>query len=106
MGLLTAETIARWLAAKLADGVGLVEEATVLEVLGHTEDPANHCVFLPRTATAFDALHAFEGHAAKGWSLDALVVTNGGHRNELPLALVTTSDIPTLLGAIGRNGPS
>lgn len=104
VGLLTAETIARWVAAKLAGGVGLVEEATVLEVLGHTEDPANHCVFLPRTATAFDpstpsrSMRPRGGRWTRSWS-------RTGARNELPLSLMTTYDIPTLLAAITRTSP-
>jgi predicted transcriptional regulator len=58
-GLLTAETVTRWLAAMLASGVGLVEEAPVSQVLSHTEDPEHHCQFVARTATAFDALAEF-----------------------------------------------
>jgi CBS domain-containing protein len=100
VGLLTAETVTRWLAAMLADGVGLVEEAPVREVLEHTEDPAHHCAFIARTASAFDALDAFDHHSAHGWSLDAIVITDGGGRDQRPLGIITTFDIPALLSAL------
>ncbi len=100
IGLLTAETVTRWLAAMLAGGVGLVEEAAVADVLPHTEDPVHHCAFLPRDATAFDALDKFDRHASHGWSLDAILLTHSGDPNQRPLAIITTFDIPTLIAAV------
>ena len=101
VGLLTAETVTRWLAAMLAGGVGLVEEAPIRDVLAHTEDPLHHCSFLARDATAFDALEEFDRHASQGWSLDAILLTHSGDRNQRPLAIITTFDIPTLITAVG-----
>lgn len=101
VGLLTAETVTRWLAAMLADGVGLVEDAPVGDVLLHTEDPAHHCMFLARSSTVFDALDAFERHGAQGWSLDAILLTHSGGPDQVPLAIITTFDMPTLIAATG-----
>ena len=42
VALLTAETIARWVAAAFESGVGLVEEESIGIVLTHTEDEENH----------------------------------------------------------------
>ena len=90
------------LAAMLADRVGLVEEAPVADVLAHTEDPAHHCKFLARDATAFDALDEFDRHATHGWSLDAILLTHSGDASQRPLAIITTFDIPTLIAAVGN----
>jgi hypothetical protein len=42
VGLLTAETVARWLTSKLAHGEGILEEETVEEILPHGEDIHQH----------------------------------------------------------------
>ena len=97
--LLTAETIARWVAHELSSGLGLLEEASLRAVLEFTED-AEHYAFLARVATAFDALAAFDDFAQQGKYLDAILITNSGKRDEKPLGIVTTFDIPTLIAAV------
>lgn len=97
--LLTAETVARWLAACLEGGIGLVEEAPVRDVLAHTEDPDNHRL-VSRDATVFDALQLFDSYNERGKSLDAILVTHAGRRGEKPLGIVTIYDIPRLLAAV------
>src|SRR5262249_33946928 len=42
VGLLTAETVARWVASNLADGQELMAEEKVGDVLRHQDDPENH----------------------------------------------------------------
>lgn len=96
--LLTAETIARWLGDKLADGEELVEEVSIGDVLAYTED-REHFVFLPRSATVFDALSSFDDFALRGKSLDAILITNSGKASERLLGIVTTYDIPRLHAA-------
>lgn len=88
-GLLTAETIARWVAAQLADGVGLLEEASVRDVLNFTEDSENH-LFLPGRATFFDALEAFDDFTHRGKFLDAILVTESGKPNQRPTAIAAS----------------
>lgn len=105
VALLTAETVARWLAACLESGIGLVEEAPVREVLGYAEDPDNHQL-LSREATVFDALRLFDEYSERGKSLDAIVVTQAGRRDAKPLGIVTIYDIPRLLAAIRPSRPS
>jgi predicted transcriptional regulator len=97
--LLTAETVARWLAACLEGGIGIVEEAPVRDVLAHTEDPDNHRL-VSRDATVFDALQLFDAYSEHGKSLDAILVTHSGRREEKPLGIVTIYDIPRLLTTI------
>jgi predicted transcriptional regulator len=76
--LLTAETIARWVGASLRDGIGLIEETDVHQVLAFTEDPEHHWHVIARDATVFDALAVFDHFSERGWSLDALLITEAG----------------------------
>jgi predicted transcriptional regulator len=95
LGLLTAETIARWLSAELPVKGGLVEEQPISEVLAHQEDPDNH-TFVNRSANVDEALAAFEAFMARGKRLDAVLITQNGRSTEGLLGIVTINDVPTL----------
>lgn len=97
--LLSAETVARWLAASLQSGIGLVEEAPVRDVLTYSEDPDNYQI-VARKSTVFDALQLFEAYSGRGKSLDAILITNAGRREERPIGIVTIYDIPRLMAAM------
>ena len=95
VGLLTAETMARWLASKLADGEGILEEETVEEILRHGEDVHEHRL-MGRDVTVFNALAAFEKLIHAGKLLDAIILTNSGRPTETPIGIVTVADVPML----------
>lgn len=99
VGLLTAETVARWLASRLAGGLGLLEEEAVAVVMRHEEGTHSHVV-MGREATVEDALTAFDDHLRSGKALDAIILTHSGGPAERPLGIVTVSDMPRLLGAV------
>ncbi len=99
VGLLTTDTIARWLAQRLATGIGLLEEEDVESVLSHQEDRRN-CTFLSRHATAADALACFDRFHSQGHRLDAIIVTNSGKKRETPLGIVTIFDVRQLHSAL------
>jgi len=101
LGLLTAETIARWLANHLGDGAGLVEEQPIADVMKHQEDHENH-TFLGRTATVADGLSAFDAFLRRGKRLEAILITQNGRPAEALLGIVTIYDIPKLNQAIHR----
>lgn len=102
VALLTAETLARWLAAELDRLDGILEDVTVEDALGHTEDSDNNA-FLARSATVFEALDLFGQFSARGKTLDAILVTNDG-RDTAPLNIVTIYDIPALLRRVPGGG--
>jgi predicted transcriptional regulator len=99
VGMLSAETVARWLAAQLADGLGILEEKTVEEVMKHEEGTHSYVV-MGRSATADDALAEFDDHMHVGKVLDAIVLTHNGYKKERPLGIVTAADQPRLRSAI------
>jgi CBS domain-containing protein len=99
VGLLTAETVARWLASRLSGGLGLLEEEAVAVVMRH-EEGTHAYVVMGHDATVEDALAAFDEHLRSGRALDAIILTHNGKETERPLGIVTVSDMPRLLGAV------
>jgi predicted transcriptional regulator len=97
VGPLTGETIARWLAARLDGGVGILEEEPVAKVLEYQE--AAGYVLVAQAATAFDGLKEFDQSLHSGTALQAVFVTANGKATETPLGIVTPSDIPGLVRA-------
>jgi CBS domain-containing protein len=96
VALLTAETITRWLGAKLKDGIGLVEEVAVETVLPYAEDQDN-VQFLSHAATAYEALELFDKYERSGRTLDAILVTQDARRDVKALAIATIYEVPKLL---------
>ena len=99
MGLLTSETVARWLAAQLADGQGILEERPVEEVMKY-EERTHSYVVMGRSATVDDALSKFDDHMHAGKVLDAIILTHNGSKRERPVGIVTATDQPKLRSAI------
>lgn len=99
-GLLTAETIARWLASEfVGDWQGIVGEQSVAEVMKHQEDEDN-VKFMARTVSVVDALAAFDEFLHRGKRLEAILITHNGSPTETLLGIVTIHDIPKLNKAI------
>lgn len=94
-GLLTGETIARWLASRLERDQILMSEK-VSAVMEHTEDPDNY-VILARHDTVYDAKAKFDDYQARGKSLDAIVVSNSRKATDRPLGIITVFDYPALV---------
>ena len=99
MGLLTSETVARWLAAQLADGQGILEERPVEEVMKYEEGTHSYVV-MGQSATVDDALSKFDDHMHAGKVLDAIILTHNGSKRERPVGIVTATDQPKLRSAV------
>ena len=99
-GLLTSQPLTRWLAARLATGVGLVEEEPVAKVMEFQTDDHQH-EFANHRATVTDAFNMMEKHYHKGRPLRAIILTPLGRSSQLPTGIVTAGDFPALLEAVG-----
>ena len=95
VGLLTTDTIARWTAARSARGLGYDETTPVREVLPYAEDPDNFRV-VGADATADSVVALFDGFAADGRSLAAVLVTPLGEPQGGLLGIVTAADLPRI----------
>lgn len=100
-GLLTTNTIARWLGANVADDLFSLRETPISRVMKYTEDHENHA-FLSRNASVYEALHKFAQPESAGRRLDAILITQHGKRDESILGIITISDLPKVYGLVGR----
>lgn len=99
VGLLTANTISRWLGAIAAEGTFNLNAATISDVLRYTEDAENH-VFVGRNTTLFDVLEQFQKFESRGKKLDAVLVTETGKSAENLVGILTVADLPKILSLL------
>ncbi|HFG8773252.1 CBS domain-containing protein [Corynebacterium striatum] len=96
--LLTTNVVARWIAADLADD-NHVTSVAVGKVLEYAE-AGDRAAFLPRTATAQEALDALTELAKDGTHPCALIFTEDGAKNKRPLGIATPTDLAVLVDAL------
>lgn len=94
-GLLTAETIARWLAHRFEAGQQGLEVETIEVVLGF-RDSSSAELFVRAEEPIVDVIEAFHRHAEAGRTLDAVLVTPNGRPDERPLSILTVYDLPEM----------
>jgi hypothetical protein len=95
LGLLTTNTVARWLADQLERHDGLAEDAPIRDVLAFAEGVEN--VFhRPRSLSVTETVWEFTTAAANGRPITALILTNSGRPDESPLGIVVAEDLTQL----------
>lgn len=100
VALLTAETVARWLAGRFQrESEIILESEPVSNVLEFTE-PTTVFEIISRNTPVVDAIASFEDHYKSGKSLDAIIITHNGRNVETPTGIVTISDMPKLHGSL------
>jgi predicted transcriptional regulator len=97
VGLLTTNTVARWVADQMRQHEGLAEDAPAREALKFSErtDDVQH---VARTVTTTEAIWRFATAAESGQPLTALIITEHGSENESPLGIVVAEDLARLSG--------
>jgi transcriptional regulator with XRE-family HTH domain/predicted transcriptional regulator len=95
IGLITLETIARWMAARAQRGLGFDDQTAVREVLPYAEEPEAFA-FVSARATTRHALSFFDRAAEQGAPLIAILVTADGRPTGDLVGIVTASDLPKL----------
>lgn len=102
VGLLTGETIARWLAIRSEGNLRMFDEESVSAVLEYQETPKNFSL-LSKAATAFDGLSVFDESLHSGGAVQAIIITANAKRTDMPLGILTPTDIPRILREIQRS---
>lgn len=98
VGILTANSIAKWLAEDILDD-GKLTTITVEDVLGRARD-SQRVEFLPRTATSFEVAETLM-RVKKGQRAPRIVlITEKGKRSQKPLRVVSEADIALLLESL------
>jgi CBS domain-containing protein len=96
VGILTTNTIARWLAVQIIDGKEH-RNADVSEVMEFRE--SSDCALLvDRTLTAADAIYQLAYGNSEGGPVNALIVTQRRLPTDQPIRVIAVYDLP-LLGA-------
>ncbi len=100
IGVMSTNTIARWLGNEIENDIFSLQETENRQVLKCTETTENY-TFLSRKKTIADALKRFENAARQGKDLDAIIISETGSPSEHPIGIITRSDIPSLLRGLG-----
>lgn len=95
IGLLTMETIARWVAARSRRGLGFDETTPVREILPYAEDP-DQCSVVPSSAAVDRVITMLDRAVARGRPMPAILVTDSGEPHGELLSIVTPFDLPRL----------
>ena len=99
IGVLTSNTVARWLGSCTDADICILSETTIASVLEYTEDEDNH-VSLGRGATLFEVQGRFQDYERHGKRLEAILVTDRGKPTEKLLGVVTIWDLPKIHRAL------
>lgn len=98
LGVLTTNTIARWLAAQIVNGKEH-RNADVSEVMEFRE-PRDCALLVDRTLTAADAIYQLAYGNPEGGPVNALIVTEGGLPTDHPIRVIAVYDLPMLGAAL------
>ncbi|MCZ9293137.1 CBS domain-containing protein [Corynebacterium meitnerae] len=98
VGMLTTNTIARWLASEINDDDTL-NHKDIRHVLTFNERK-DQAVFLPREASATEVIAALTSPAVHHTLPRLVIITEHGHNNQQPLCVITPSNLPALFDAL------
>ncbi|MEE1940791.1 CBS domain-containing protein [Streptomyces sp. TRM 70361] len=95
VGLLTTNTVARWVADQMRRHDGLAEDAPVQEALRFSEG-IERVEHLSRGTTAPEVVWRFATAAEEGRPLTAVIITHNGKPTEAPLGIAVADDLARL----------
>lgn len=98
VGMLTTNTIARWLASEINDDDTLTNKG--IHHLLTFNERKDQAVFLPREASATEVIAALTSPAAHHTLPRLVIITEHGHNNQQPLCVITPSNLPALFDAV------
>jgi len=91
--IITTNTVARWLSAKIEDDFISLSETSVDHLLPHIEYRNNYC-FISQTSNLYEAANMFQSFASvNNRNPDALFITNSGRQNQRLTGIVCIEDV-------------
>jgi CBS domain-containing protein len=99
VGLLTANAIARWIAARLAEPVDAVHDDTVRDVMAFG-DAASRFELVSADHRVVDVIALFSAATQEGRRLEAVLVTDTGQPYERPRGIITIQDLPRMYARV------
>lgn len=98
LGLLTAEAILHWVGYQLLDkdiSLSPLSSLTITEILKFAEHRED-CHFVAKDCPVFNVLTLFEEASHQGRRLQAVIITEDGHPNRIPLGIITVFELPRI----------
>lgn len=92
VGLLTSNTVTRWLGANVSEDLVSLSETPISAVLTHTEFK-EHVDFVGRDTLLVEVVERFQREQEQGRRLDALLMTQNGKATERLLGIITVYDM-------------
>lgn len=101
IGLLTTNTIVRWLGACVKDEIVDLKDNKINDIFEKYIEDKNNYFFLKKNDTLFKAIEKFQNFEDKGSRLDAILITENGYENEKLLGIITVWDLPDINKKLG-----
>jgi predicted transcriptional regulator len=98
VGILTTNTISRWLAQQIAEGAEH-RDASVSEVMEFRE-LSDRALLVDCTVAAADAIYQLAHGSAECGPVNALIVTATGEPTDPPIRVIVIYDLPSLSAAL------
>lgn len=98
--ILTTNALARWLSHGFARDSGVVLEGASLDEVARFREASETLTVSPRSLTAVEAARTFAGSGASPGPA-AIVITEHGKLDEVPLGLCVRQDVALLLAVVG-----
>ena len=98
-GLLTSNTIARWLGASVEADIFSLKETQIGHVVSFVENGYDNYVFVKRDVPLPHVVASFQEYSEKGQNLDAMLITHNGQSNTALLGIITVWDLPKFMQA-------
>ena len=102
VGLLTTNTLTRWLGANVGEDIFSLTETSVSQVLEFAEEKEDY-IFLKKDSSLFEILEGFQKFDAKGKRLEAILITQNGKPSEKLLRIITIWDLPKIYSFLGNH---
>jgi predicted transcriptional regulator len=99
IGLITTNTVARWIASQYQPNQGLLLESSSIEEVSVFSELIDAHVLKSADLKVVDAIKIFSG--SDGNPPAAIVITHSGKNTEKPLGICTSSDLNQLYRSIG-----
>lgn len=91
IGLLTAKTVVKWMAANIADSIVDLSTIKVSDLFTLEQD--HPIAFAPRSTNIFELEEIFEKAYERNNVLEAVIITKDGRMDQQPLGVVTSWDL-------------
>lgn len=99
LGLITTNTVTRWIASQYQKESGLLIEASTIDEVSKYSESVDAHILKASDLKVVDAIKIFSGQ--HGTPPAAIVITHSGKSTEKPLGICTASDLTRLYQSIG-----